>query len=238
MKRVAIVQSNYVPWRGYFDLISCVDEFILLDDVQYTTRDWRNRNLIKTPEGTAWLTIPVRGGQGQRIDEVEIADPRWGEAHLRTLAHAYRAAPCFERCEPWLSALYLDAPAMLSDVNRSFLERICAELGIGTTLTHARDYGAEGAKSSRLLELCLRAGATEYVSGPAARAYLDRELFAGAGVRVRWFEYPAYPEYPQLHPPFEPRVSILDLLFHTGGQAPRYLRANPDGALALAGGDE
>ena len=91
MKRVAIVQSNCVPWRGYFDLISSVDEFILLDDVQYTIRDWRNRNRITTPEGVAWLTIPVRGGQGQRIDEVEIADPGWGNAHLRTLTHVDRA---------------------------------------------------------------------------------------------------------------------------------------------------
>jgi hypothetical protein len=237
MKRVAIVQSNYVPWRGYFDLISCVDEFILLDDVQYTTRDWRNRNRIKTPDGVAWLTIPVRGGQGQRIDQVEVADPGWGRAHLRTLTDAYRAAPCFERCEPWLSELYLDAPTMLTEVNRSFLERICSELGIATPLTRSSAYGAEGAKSSRLLDLCLRAGATEYVSGPAARAYLDQELFAEAGMSVRWFEYPEAPEYTQLYPPFEPRVSVLDLLFHTGARATRYLRKDRS-ALALAGRGE
>ena len=60
-KRVAIVQSCYIPWKGYFDLINGVDEFILLDDVQYSRANWRNRNRIKTPDGTAWLTIPVRG---------------------------------------------------------------------------------------------------------------------------------------------------------------------------------
>lgn len=224
MKRVAIVQSNYVPWRGYFDLIDSVDEFILLDDVQYTVRDWRNRNLIKTPSGLRWLTIPVSGGRHQRIDQVEIADPDWGPRHLHALTRAYGSAPGFERHRPWLSELYLDAErAMLSDVNRAFLERICAELGVGTPLVRSESYGARGAKSRRLLDLCLAAGADEYVSGPAARSYLDEELFAREGVRVSWFSYPEYPAYPQLHPPYEPGVSVLDLLLTTGAGARRYL---------------
>ena len=190
MKRVAIVQSNYVPWRGYFDLISSVDEFILLDDVQYTKQDWRNRNRINTENGVVWLTIPVHGADS----------------------------------------------SMLSEVNRAFLERICAELGVTTPLISSSRYAVSGTKSRRLLDLCLAAGADEYLSGPAARSYLDEGLFERGGVSVRWFEYPEYPAYPQLYPPFEPRLSILDLLLNVGAESPRHLRtpAEPMAPTTLA----
>lgn len=226
MKRVAIVQSNYVPWRGYFDLIASVDEFILLDDVQYTTRDWRNRNRIKTPGGVRWLTIPVHGGRDRRIDEVEIADPGWGAKHLDVLTQAYRSSPAFDATMDWLSEVYADrGRTLLSEVNRAFLERICAELGIATRLTGSAQYGAGGVKSRRLLELCLAAGAGEYVSGPAARSYLDEGVFRDEGISVSWFEYPHYRPYPQLHGPYEPRVSVLDLLLSVGAEAPEYMPA-------------
>lgn len=218
MKRVAIVQPNYVPWRGYFHLIASVDEFILLDDVQYTARDWRNRNLVKTADGVRWLTIPVHGGRDLRINEVEIADPGWGAMHLAVLTQAYRSAPAFERTMAWLSGLYAGEWRLLSDACGAFLERICAELGIATRLSAASAYGAGGSKSRRLLELCLAAGADEYVSGPAARSYLDEGIFARAGIAVRWFDYP-YRPYPQLHGPYEPRLSILDLLLNLGTEA-------------------
>ena len=237
MKRVAIVQSNYVPWRGYFDLISSVDEFILLDDVQYTKQDWRNRNRIKTENGVVWLTIPVHGGLHKRIDQVEIANPGWASRHLATLTHAYRSAPGLERCLPWLTELYMEADSsMLSEVNRAFLERICAELGVTTPLISSSRYAVSGTKSRRLLDLCLAAGADEYLSGPAARSYLDEGLFERGGVSVRWFEYPEYPAYPQLYPPFEPRLSILDLLLNVGAESPRHLRtpAEPVAPTALA----
>jgi hypothetical protein len=228
VKRVAIVQSNYVPWRGYFDLINSVDEFILLDDVQYTSRDWRNRNRIKTQNGISWLTIPVHGGRDRRIDQVEIADPGWGQKHLATLTLAYGSAPGFTQCLPWLAELYQGGGrSMLSEVNRAFLERVCAELGIETALTRSSDYKAGGSKSRRLLELCLAAGADEYVSGPAARSYLDQAMFEREHLAVSWFDYPEYPAYPQLHPPFEPRISILDLLLNTGAGARGFLRPAP-----------
>ena len=238
MKRVAIVQSNYVPWRGYFDLIASVDEFILLDDVQYAKGGWRNRNRIKTAGGPIWLTIPVHSSGRRRIDEVEIADLSWAERHLKTLAQAYGRAPGYRRCEPWLTEVYLEARyTTLSEVNRAFLGRICAELGIPTRLTESRRYAAGGNKSRRVLELCQAAGADEYVSGPAARSYLDESLFERAGIGVRWFSYPDYPRYPQLHPPYEARLSILDLLLNTGPDAPRYLAAAPPApALAEVGG--
>jgi hypothetical protein len=225
-KRVAIVQSNYVPWRGYFDLIASVDEFILLDDVQYTRRDWRNRNRIKTRQGPRWLSIAVkvRGRYTQSIRETEIAEPDWAEQHWRIVEQSYRGAPGFADEGPFVKGLYAESPReYLSHVNRHFLEAICTRLGIETPLTDSLDYGPEGVKSERLIDLCRKAGASEYVSGPAAVAYLDEEEFAAAGIGVSWFEYGPYADYEQIHPPFDPQVSILDVLLCTGADAPRYV---------------
>jgi hypothetical protein len=226
-KTVAIVQSNYIPWKGYFDLIAASDEFILADDLQYTRRDWRNRNRIKQPHGTAWLTIPVnaKGRYLQRIDETTISDSDWAERHWRTIHGAYARAPHFDDLRPTLEGLYAGAAAEshLSAVNERFLHALCALLDVRTPITRSTDYRPEGAKSDRLLSLCLQAGATRYLSGPAARAYLDEELFARHGVEVAWFDYAGYPEYEQLHPPFEHHVSVVDLLVHTGAAAPDFL---------------
>src|SRR5437773_2072333 len=107
-KTVGIVQSCYVPWKGYFDLVNSVDEFILYDDRQFTRRDWRNRNRIKTREGTRWLTIPVqtRGLYEQRIDETLISDPGWAEVHWKTIVHSYAGAPCFSDHRDLLEETY------------------------------------------------------------------------------------------------------------------------------------
>jgi len=230
VKRVAVVQSNYVPWKGYFDLIGSVDEFILLDDVQYTRRDWRNRNRIKTARGLKWLTIPVKvkDRYQQRIDETVIDGPGWARSHWSALTQAYREAACFDEVAPRIQPLYLESGSTrLSEINRRFIESLCAELAIETKLSWSADYEVGGAKDDRLLELCRKAGADEYVSGPAARAYLDESKFAEAGVTVSWFDYTGYPEYPQLHGEFEHQVSVLDLIFNTGSRAPDYLTSVP-----------
>jgi hypothetical protein len=216
-----------VPWRGYFDLIASVDEFILLDDVQYTRRDWRNRNRIKTPRGSRWLTIPVQvsGRYTQLISETLVADQSWPERHWATVRQSYRDAAGFEESAPFLEDLYATAPApSLSDINRHFLATICQRLGIETSLTRSGDYGGEGVKTDRLVSLCRSAGASEYVSGPSAKAYLDEDEFSAAGIAVSWFEYGPYPEYEQVHPPFDTQVSILDTLLCTGEAAARFVR--------------
>jgi hypothetical protein len=227
MKRIASVQSNYIPWKGHFDLIASVDEFIFFDDMQYTRRDWRNRNRIKTASGTRWLTIPVEvsGRYHQRIDETAISDPAWARSHWSTLAQAYRDAPHFRSLAPRIEALYGAAVSpMLSEVNQSFTREICAMLGIDTRFSRSTDYGSFPGKTERLVSLCLAAGGTHYVSGPTARDYLDPLLFERAGLVLEWMDYGGYPEYPQLHPPFEHTVTVLDLLFNTGPQAPRYMK--------------
>jgi hypothetical protein len=226
MKRVAIIQSNYVPWKGYFDLIDRCDEFLLLDEVQYTRRDWRNRNKIKTAGGVRWLTIPVvvKGRYEQRIDEVEVEDRGWAQKHLRTLTQEYAGAAHAEEGLTWLRGLYGQAQelALLSEVNQLLLNAVCARLGIETTIKRSTDYPSSGSSSERLATLCEASGASEYLSGPAARDYLEEERFARAGIAVSYMDYGGYPEYPQPHPPFEHGVSILDLILSLGPEAPRY----------------
>lgn len=231
MKRVAIVQSNYLPWKGYFDLIASVDEFILLDDVQYTRRDWRNRNQIKTPRGLQWLTVPVhtKGRFTQRICDTQVVKSDWARRHWQAIEANYRRAKHFDRYAPQLaSALMTVEHAMLSGLNRMLLENCCEWLGIETCISNSWDY-ASGVddRNGRLLEICTQSGADVYVSGPAARDYLDVAAFRDRGLRVEWHGYEGYPEYQQLWGPFQHAVSIIDLLFNCGDQAPRYLlRAN------------
>jgi hypothetical protein len=226
-KLVAIVQSNYIPWKGYFDLIARVDEFVLLDDVQYTKRDWRNRNLIKTAQGVQWLTIPVinKGRQTQLIDETEVSEP-WTNHHWARIRHAYSKAPFFAEYESQIAALFDSAAGLqrLSDINRLFLRGVCDLLGIETPLISSRRYNSQGAKTERILALCQSAGATRYLSGPSARGYLAEESFSAAGIGVEWMDYRNYPKYPQLYGAFDPHVSAIDLLFNTGPDARRYMK--------------
>jgi hypothetical protein len=227
MKKVAIVQSNYIPWKGYFDMIAAVDEFILYDDMQYTRRDWRNRNQIKTPQGAQWLTIPVqvKGKYHQTIRETEIDGTDWALAHWKTLAQNYRKAPHFTEIAAWLEPLYL-APqeTHISSSNRRFIEAVCGYLGIRTVISNSWDYTLSEGKTERLADICSQAKGTEYISGPAARDYIDEGVFTNQGIKLVWFGYAGYPEYPQLWGDFTHGVSILDLLFNCGKDAHRYMK--------------
>ena len=226
-RKVAILQSNYVPWKGYFDLIRSVDEFILYDEVQYTKNDWRNRNRIKTQTGVQWLTIPVRQDRlGQKISETRVVDSRWAARHWRTVVNNYARAPHFEKYAAMVEAWYSEAGAceLLSDINAFFIREVCAIFGITTHITSSRDYELEGDRVERLVGICRQAGADIYLSGPAASDYLDETLFTNAGVRVEWMQYDGYPEYPQLFPPFAHGVSILDLLFNVGPEHAAFMR--------------
>lgn len=221
-KRVAIVQSNYVPWKGYFDLIDRVDEFIILDTVQYTKRDWRNRNTIKTENGLRWLSIPVkvRGRYKQRIDETEIASPGWAMDHWNTLQREYSKCSGFDEVGPTVQSLYETATQqLLTDVNRHFINGLCELLGITTPIRSSGEFDLAEDKTERLVSLCIHVGATEYVSGPAARAYLDASAFSSHNIDVSWFDYNGYPEYEQKHGTFCHNVSVLDVLFNKGRTA-------------------
>jgi hypothetical protein len=224
MKRVAIVQSSYIPWKGYFSLIQLADAFILYDDVQYTRRDWRNRNQIKTPAGTSWLTIPVtvRGRREQRVRDVQTRDGDWARKHWLTLQQFYARADYFDTLRDVFGGLYerCREERQLSRINFLFIKTLRDLLGIETPLSWSMDYLLEEGRSQRLVGLCRQVGATEYLTGPMARSYLDETLFTKAGIRVRWMDYSGYPEYPQLFtPPFIHEVSAIDLLMNLGPRA-------------------
>ena len=208
-------------------MIAAVDEFILYDDMQYTKRDWRNRNQIKTPQGIQWLSIPVKvkGKYHQTIRETEIEGSQWATGHWKALTQNYRRSACFSEISAWLEPLYMgETPAHISQLNRRLIEAICAYLGIKTTISNSWDYTLSDGKSERLADLCAAAGGREYISGPAAKDYLDEGVFSDRGINLTWFDYTDYPEYPQLWGEFSHGVTILDLLFNCGKDAHRYMR--------------
>ncbi len=218
--RCAIVQPSYIPWRGHFDLIARADLFVFLDDVQYDRRGWRNRNRIKTPAGTRWLTVPVhaRGAQIEQIpiNAIETAGDDWPREHLDTLRRSYAPAPHFARFEPWLERVYASPPKLLADFTIALTLDIMKMLDIPTPTIRASELNVSGTKTERLLAILRAVNATHYISGPSARSYLDLQLLREAGIEVEWMTY-AYPEYPQLHPPFDPHVTVLDWLFMGNG---------------------
>ena len=226
-RTVAIVQSSYIPWKGYFDLMASADLFVLYDDVQYTRRDWRNRNRIKTKDGVQWLTVPVevKGHYHARIRDIRVSDPDWAARHWARLRQAYTRAPFLGQYAPVLEDLYLGTRTpFLSEINHRFLSELAGLLGIRTPLAWSDDYRLVDGRTERLLDLCLQTGARRYLSGPSARAYLDETLFAREGIEVVYADYSGYPEYSQLFPPFDHQVSVVDLLLNVGPAAPRYMK--------------
>jgi len=227
MKKIAIVQSNYIPWKGYFDMIAAVDEFILYDDAQFTRRDWRSRNQIKTPQGQQWLSVPVKvkGKYHQAICETEIDGADWAEAHWKALAQNYRRAPHFEEIAAVFEPLYRQRKyTHLSVLNRELIETICTYLGIATKISNSWDYTLIDGQTERLADLCTQAGGTQYISGPLAKDYIEEHIFTERGIMLTWFDYAGYTEYPQLWGEFTHGVTILDLLFNCGKDAPRYMK--------------
>jgi hypothetical protein len=229
-KKVAILQSCYIPWKGFFDLVRRVDEFILYDDAQFTKRDWRNRNRIKSANGPLWLTIPVavKGKYLQAIKDTHVSDLHWTERHWRSIQGSYARAPYYGMYKAILEELYLGCTSeSLSEINFKFTARLCELLSIGTRLTWSMDYALADGRTERLVALCRQAGATEYLSGPAAREYIDPQLFEDAGIALTYMDYNGYPEYEQLYPPFDHHVSVIDLLVHTGPEALAHMLPSP-----------
>ena len=231
-RTIIVTQSNYLPWRGWFDMLRQADGLVLLDSVQFTRRDWRNRNRIKTAQGTLWLTVPVeaKGRFSQAVDETQISGSGWAEQHLRSIALAYARAPHFAEMFPWLEAQLraVSMEPLLSRMNEALIRAICERLSIALPITRDSDLMPREAlpalePSERLAALTEAMGGTRYVSGPAAQAYLDPAPFARRGIEVVWMDYTGYPEYPQLWDGFEPAVSVIDLMLNTGAEAPRYL---------------
>ncbi len=226
MKKVAISQSNYIPWRGYFDLIGSVDEFILYDDMQYTKRDWRNRNKIKTNVGELWLSVPVRvkGRYDQPIMNTEIDGNSWQTKHFNTIVLNYKRATYFEEIITLIEPVYLkESFNLLSDLNYRLITLISNFLDFKTIITRSMDYNLVDGRTERLVDLCKQCGANHYVSGPAAKSYIDEQSFKSANVKLTWFSYLNYDSYQQLWGDYTPNISILDMLFNCGKETKNYL---------------
>ena len=217
MKKIAISQSNYIPWKGYFDLINRVDEFILYDDAQYTRRDWRNRNKLKTPQGLKWLTIPVdvKGKYFQRINETKISDKGWAVKHWRQIKQNYAKAKNFKKYKDAFEELYLNCKEeYLSEINHKFIIAINQILEIKTKIRFSSEFKIYGNQTEKLINICKQCNATIYISGPAAKSYFDEQLANKENIHVKWMNYDNYKEYEQLYPPFEHGVTILDLILN------------------------
>ncbi len=218
--KVLITQSNYLPWKGYFDAINRADCFVVYDEMQYTRRDWRNRNRIKSKDGLKWLTIPVHNNYGRdKISEVQIAERKWRDKHPALLKASYGNMPYFEEVMEWLMPVYKSEEIYLSRINRMFINQINQYLEIETQILDSADFKLLGNRSEKLLNIVRELGADVYLTGLSARNYLDEALFEKAGVHVEYLDYSNYKEYPQAFGPFIHEVSIVDLLFAEGRSA-------------------
>ena len=228
--KCAILQPSYIPWRGYFHQIQNADVFVFYDDVQYDKHGWRNRNRIKTAGGTQWLTIPVqkKGNveEAREIREIEISwDRPWNRKHLSTLVQSYAKAPFFDQYAPMFEQWYSSSPCRLAQFTMDLTEQLAGLLGIRhTRFLRSSELGISGYRTDRLISIVKALKCDHYISGPSAREYLVEDHFAQEGITVEYMRYD-YPEYPQLYPPFDAQVSIVDLLVMVGADAPKYIWA-------------
>ncbi|TDB35157.1 hypothetical protein TEP_16790 [Stenotrophomonas sp. TEPEL] len=222
--RVAILQSSYIPWKGFFDIIHDVDTFVFFDDVQYTTRDWRSRNRVISNGSPIWLSIPAGSDTKRLINEVQLADHSWQDKHWTTIRHAYGKSPYFKTYADALESVYMARKwDSLSEFNQHMTRTLCDLLGINVRFVDSASLDAQGSKTERLVDVCRKLDATYYLSGPAARAYIEPEQFEQAGIELAYKDYSGYPKYPQSSSEFEHAVSVLDLLFNTGPSAPDFI---------------
>ena len=227
MRKIAILQPNYIPWKGVFDLINKVDVFVFYDDVQYTVKDWRNRNKIKTPNGDLWLTVPVihKGRRDQLIKDAEIDNStNWQDSHYKSMVSNYKKTPFFQEYHFLLEELYLNKNwDNISDLDIFATKRIAEVLGIDVEWYQSSDLGCEGTKEGgKVVQICNELNCNYFINGPASREFMDEELFQREGIVLDYIKY-NYPEYNQLYPPFNHYVSVLDVLFHCGDKAKSYI---------------
>lgn len=228
MTTVGIIQPNFIPWRGYFDFIREVDIFVFLDDVKYTSQDWRNRNRLRSRSGESqWITVPVLGSRKALLRDVRIdRSTRWARKHIAYLQQNYAKVPHLGLVTELLTEAY-DRHDRLSELNISLCRRILTLLEIDTPTLLSAELGCDGIKDERLIRIVQRLNGDRYLSGPAAKAYLQPLLWAEAGIELAFKDYGGYPEYPQIAEPFDPAVSIIDLLAMTGARARDYVGKSP-----------
>jgi hypothetical protein len=217
-KTVVILQSGYLPWLGFFSQLYRSDIFVLYDDVQYTRRDWRNRNKVLSGQGPIWLTVPVhqKGLFHQPINETQISNETdWRAKHLASIKRNYSKTPYFEKYYQMLNQVLSCEWEGLSDLNLSLIEMIAEDMGLKNKIVRSSELGVEGCKSTRLLNICKHFGATHYLTGDMAQRYLDADLFEREQVEIVYHLY-KHPVYRQTGDEFVPFMSVIDLLFNEG----------------------
>ena len=230
-KRVVILQPGYLPWLGFFDLLLKADIFVIFDDVQYTTRDWRSRNRVKTPHGVLWLTVPVkaRGARGKMIKDVEIDNSQdWQQKHRQNLETHYKKAAWLSEIDYLISTFYEKKYKFLIDADIDFVTLVRQYFSVSTEILFSSDIPTEGIRDEKLLSICRNLSASHYLSGNAAKNYLREELFAAAGIIVEWHNY-QHPYYNQLwmkEQGFISHLSVVDLLFNHGPDSLAILTGN------------
>jgi hypothetical protein len=219
MKKIAILQSNYIPWKGFFDSLNSVDTFVIYDDMQYTKRDWRNRNIIKTPEGLKWLTIPVEvsGKFYQKIKDTKVAHNNWNKSHLESIKQSYKGASFFKEHWEWVENMYFTCNFnYLSEINMHFIKEINEFLNINTEIRFSSEFFLSDERTMRLVDICKVLNVTDYYSGPSAKSYINSVLFHKNNVNLHFFDYGSYRVHSQIHGAFTHGVSILDTILNIG----------------------
>ncbi|HLO63220.1 MAG TPA: WbqC family protein [Azonexus sp.] len=231
---VATHQPHYLPWLGYLDRMQKADLFVVLDHVQFERRNYQNRTRILLDGVPRWLTVPVvQASQLERVIDKQIDNSSgdkksWGLKHYQTLRHAYRDAPFFDLYGPKLFKILSTCPERLVDMDQMTLDFLREALDIRTPLVNSSELNLSGARSELILNLCLAVGADTYLAGMGgSRTYLDRAMFAKAGVNIIWQEF-QHPIYFQCGGgPFMPGLSAIDLLFNHGPQSTEILHRQP-----------
>lgn len=218
---VGIVQSAYLPWKGYFDIINRSDKFVFFDSVQFSKRSWVTRNRIKSPLGTRWISVPVSGTTTKSIDEIKISETNWLDSHIATLRQSYSSTEHYSSIESIIIEASSKFEGTISSFNQEFISLVCKYLSIETELINVRDIEHNGQRTELLISICKELGATKYISGPAAKSYIKGE-FQESGIDLEWMDYSNYPEYEQLHGEFEHQVSMVDLISMKGDKATDY----------------
>ncbi len=217
--RLTILQPSYLPWLGFFEQMDRSDKFVLFDDVQFTRRDWRNRNRVRVQQGSVWLTVPVIQQSRQSLMETKIDNSTsWKRKHLETFRLHYSKAPFFDLYFPWCEKVFNREWTFLLDLSLETIHYLKGQLGIDTPMLRSSELGAVGEKTQKLISICKELGATQYLSGEAGRNYISEQEFSDQGIELEYQEY-QHPEYPQLYPGFVPFLSVIDLLFNCGDQS-------------------
>lgn len=228
--KLAALQPGYLPWLGFFEQVHHVDLFVVYDEVAYSSKSWRNRNRIKTPEGAVYLTVPVlaRGPDFPLLKDVKIdTNQPWRRSHYGAISHNYARAEFFSRYHPFIKDLYEKEWESLVDLDMALIRFFAEELGIRTRVVLSSETGVEEAfrksgkgskKIDRAIFACKFFGADEFYNGKAGESLYSREEMEREGIRLTIQEF-HHPVYRQLFGGFIPYLSVLDLLLNHGPES-------------------